>query len=96
MMIHEITPLAGKYKDRKRIGRGHGSGTGKQAGRGKPRLRVLPAACFLAADTRRPQPPGSIASVASRRGAGEDYAVRAPPRVHAARQVDGRRVGPPR
>jgi len=34
MMIHEITPLAGKYKDRKRIGRGHGSGTGKQAGRG--------------------------------------------------------------
>ncbi|MEM7754600.1 MAG: 50S ribosomal protein L15 [Planctomycetota bacterium] len=34
MMIHEITELAGKYKARKRIGRGHGSGTGKQAGRG--------------------------------------------------------------
>lgn len=34
MMIHEITAVAGKYKDRKRIGRGHGSGTGKQAGRG--------------------------------------------------------------
>jgi len=34
MMIHEITELAGKYRARKRIGRGHGSGTGKQAGRG--------------------------------------------------------------
>jgi large subunit ribosomal protein L15 len=34
MMIHEITALAGKYKSRKRVGRGHGSGNGKQAGRG--------------------------------------------------------------
>lgn len=34
MMIHDITELAGKYKDRKRVGRGHGSGQGKQAGRG--------------------------------------------------------------
>lgn len=34
MMIHDITVLAGKYKQRKRIGRGHGSGQGKQAGRG--------------------------------------------------------------
>jgi large subunit ribosomal protein L15 len=34
MMIHDITALAGKYKKRKRIGRGHGSGQGKQAGRG--------------------------------------------------------------
>jgi large subunit ribosomal protein L15 len=34
MMIHDITSLAGKYKARKRIGRGQGSGTGKQAGRG--------------------------------------------------------------
>lgn len=34
MMIHDITALAGKYKSRKRIGRGHGSGWGKQSGRG--------------------------------------------------------------
>ncbi len=34
MMIHEITALAGKYKNRKRVGRGEGSGHGKQSGRG--------------------------------------------------------------
>jgi large subunit ribosomal protein L15 len=34
MMIHEITEKVGKYKARKRIGRGHGSGSGKTAGRG--------------------------------------------------------------
>lgn len=34
MMIHEITPQAGAYKKRKRIGRGIGSGHGKTSGRG--------------------------------------------------------------
>lgn len=34
MMIHELTPLTPRNKKRKRIGRGHGSGQGKQAGRG--------------------------------------------------------------
>lgn len=34
MMIHEITPQAGKNRARKRIGRGPGSGNGKTAGRG--------------------------------------------------------------
>jgi len=34
MMIHEITEKAGKYKSRKRVGRGHGSGSGKTCGRG--------------------------------------------------------------
>ncbi len=34
MMIHEITALAGKYRARKRIGRGEGSGLGKTSGRG--------------------------------------------------------------
>jgi large subunit ribosomal protein L15 len=34
MMIHEITVLAGKSKKRKRVGRGEGSGHGKQSGRG--------------------------------------------------------------
>jgi len=34
MMIHEITPMVGKYKARKRIGRGRGSGMGKTSGRG--------------------------------------------------------------
>ncbi|MFT5423063.1 MAG: large subunit ribosomal protein L15 [Phycisphaerales bacterium] len=35
MMIHEVTAQAGKYKNRKRIGRGPGSGTGKRSGRGQ-------------------------------------------------------------
>ena len=35
MMIHEITPLAGAYKNRKRVGRGRGSGSGKTSGRGQ-------------------------------------------------------------
>ncbi len=34
MMIHEITSKVGKYKARKRIGRGEGSGHGKTSGRG--------------------------------------------------------------
>ena len=34
MMIHEITEKVGKNKARKRIGRGHGSGSGKTSGRG--------------------------------------------------------------
>ncbi len=34
MMIHDITPLAGKYKARKRVGRGRASGVGKTSGRG--------------------------------------------------------------
>lgn len=34
MMIHEITVLAGRYKKRRRIGRGESSGWGKTAGRG--------------------------------------------------------------
>ncbi len=34
MMIHEITDKVGKYKARKRVGRGPGSGVGKTSGRG--------------------------------------------------------------
>ncbi len=34
MMIHEITSKVGKYKARKRVGRGEGSGHGKTSGRG--------------------------------------------------------------
>ncbi len=34
MMIHDVTALAGKKKYRKRVGRGEGSGHGKQSGRG--------------------------------------------------------------
>jgi len=33
-MIHEITPQVGRYKARKRVGRGESSGTGKTSGRG--------------------------------------------------------------
>ena len=34
MLSHEITSIAGRNKQRKRIGRGTGSGTGKTCGRG--------------------------------------------------------------
>lgn len=34
MMIHDVTALAGRFKNRKRVGRGEGSGHGKQSGRG--------------------------------------------------------------
>jgi large subunit ribosomal protein L15 len=34
MMIHEITSKVGKYKGRRRVGRGPGSGHGKTSGRG--------------------------------------------------------------
>ena len=34
MMIHEITEKVGRYKGRKRVGRGRASGTGKTSGRG--------------------------------------------------------------
>src|SRR5688572_30863779 len=39
MMIHEITPKAGKYKPRKRVGRGESSGLGKTSGRGNKGAR---------------------------------------------------------
>ena len=34
MKLHELSPVAGSTKDRKRIGRGAGSGQGKTAGKG--------------------------------------------------------------
>ncbi len=34
MMIHEVTEKAGKYKKKRRVGRGIGSGRGKTCGRG--------------------------------------------------------------
>ena len=34
MKLHELSPAPGSVKDVKRIGRGHGSGTGKTAGKG--------------------------------------------------------------
>ncbi len=34
MKLHELSPVAGSKKARKRLGRGVGSGTGKTAGRG--------------------------------------------------------------
>jgi large subunit ribosomal protein L15 len=34
MELHNLTPRAGSRKDRKRVGRGPGSGNGKTAGRG--------------------------------------------------------------
>ena len=34
MKLHELSPVAGSKKEAKRIGRGHGSGQGKTAGKG--------------------------------------------------------------
>lgn len=34
MQLHDLKPNQGSKKDRKRVGRGHGSGSGKTAGRG--------------------------------------------------------------
>lgn len=34
MKLHELSPVEGSKKDAKRIGRGHGSGQGKTAGKG--------------------------------------------------------------
>nr|NIS39487.1 50S ribosomal protein L15 [Desulfuromonadales bacterium] len=34
MKLNELSPAAGSKKDRKRVGRGIGSGLGKTAGRG--------------------------------------------------------------
>jgi large subunit ribosomal protein L15 len=34
MKLHDLKPNSGSKKDRKRVGRGYGSGTGKTAGRG--------------------------------------------------------------
>ncbi len=34
MKLHELSPAAGSVKEAKRIGRGHGSGQGKTAGKG--------------------------------------------------------------
>lgn len=33
--LHDLSPPAGSHRDRKRLGRGPGSGTGKTAGRGQ-------------------------------------------------------------
>ena len=34
MKLHELSPAPGSVKERKRIGRGHGSGNGKTSGKG--------------------------------------------------------------
>src|ERR1700758_5444528 len=33
--LHTLKPAEGSHRDRKRVGRGHGSGSGKPAGRGQ-------------------------------------------------------------
>lgn len=35
MKLHDLQPKAGSKKNRKRVGRGHGSGSGKTSGRGE-------------------------------------------------------------
>ena len=64
MMIHEITQQAGKYKSRKRVGRGHGSGHGKTCGRGHKG-----AASRSGATRSSPPAPGRLMSRTIRSGA---------------------------
>src|SRR5690349_24125977 len=33
--LHQLRPAEGSHRDRKRVGRGHGSGNGKTSGRGQ-------------------------------------------------------------
>lgn len=41
MKLHELSPVEGSKKDSKRIGRGHGSGWGKTAGKGHKGQKCL-------------------------------------------------------
>ena len=47
MKLHELSPAPGSTKEVKRIGRGHGSGNGKTAGKGH-RVRTPAAAAAYA------------------------------------------------
>ena len=44
MKLNELSPAKGSRKDRKRLGRGVGSGQGKTGGRGSKDRTVVPAA----------------------------------------------------
>ena len=69
--LHELRPAEGSHRDRKRVGRGEGSGNGKTSGRGqkgqksrsgshrmRAGLRGRPdAALHAARQAARPQPP---------------------------------------
>ena len=53
MKLHELSPAIGSTKEAKRIGRGHGSGNGKTAGkvtRDKRRVPVVACNPVLKAD----------------------------------------------
>mgnify|MGYP000834762006 CR=1 FL=1 len=50
MKLHELSPAKGATKDIKRIGRGHGSGQGKTAGKGHKGQKArsgAPRPCLL-------------------------------------------------
>lgn len=49
MKLHELTAVEGSTKERKRIGRGHGSGQGKTAGKGHKGQRLVQAEAFALA-----------------------------------------------
>lgn len=42
MELHDLFPAPGSTKDRKRVGRGHGSGVGKTSGRGQDGQKSRP------------------------------------------------------
>lgn len=46
MKLHELSPAPGSVRDVKRIGRGHGSGQGKTAGKGHKGQKAAPAAAM--------------------------------------------------
>lgn len=44
MKLHELSPMPGTTSDRKRVGRGAGSGNGKTAGKGHKGQKAVQAA----------------------------------------------------
>ena len=54
--LHSLGPAKGARKDRKRVGRGHGSGTGKTSGRGHKGAGARSGSCC---------PPGAVSTTVS-------------------------------
>ena len=49
MKLHELSPAPGSRKERKRVGRGTSSGTGKTSGRGHKDKTLVPAVVYVQA-----------------------------------------------
>ena len=54
MQLHDLKPNEGSKKLRKRVGRGHGSGSGKTSGRGVKGQKARTSACAPISHGRKP------------------------------------------